>query len=220
MWIQFRTSKMLYIAGKPTQFRAGDWCDVGKSVALRLIETGEATTTDITKLAVFTTSDVDRGIFFAANKDRGMSILGRILGPANWSTELPILRWLKTMYWDASTVPALEVIPTAWDLLDRWEVVAPLLSYDTLAKDIGTPEDRALTEALILDLRVPVYDTRVIFLRKCQAIEDLMAAWAGEPGDRRLAFMRALWTVKPLILSTPATWADRGAHDREKWPRK
>jgi hypothetical protein len=114
----------------------------------------------------------------------------------------------------------LEVIPVAWDLLDKWEVVAPLYDYNVLAAELGSPADRELTKEVILDLRVPVYDTRVFFLRRCPTAEELMERWMAEPGDRHLAFMRALWHVKPLILSTPRTWADARAHDHEKWPRK
>lgn len=220
MWVQMVTAKTIYLNGETKRFQPGDWVDVGKSLGLRMLELNEARTTDITKLSIFNVGDTDKGIFFAGHADRGRSVLNKVLGPASWCVEPPILRWDKTMYWDASTVPALEVVPVAWDLLDRWEVVAPLYDYDAMAQSLGTAEDRALTQSVILDLRVPVYDTRVIFLRKCPASEDLLAVWAAEPGDRRLAFMRALWRVKPLILSTPKTWADGKAHSVEKWPRK
>jgi hypothetical protein len=220
VWVQLITAKTIYLDGETKQYHSGDWVNVGKALGLRMLELREARTTDITKLDIFNASGDNQGVYFAGNATRGKEILHKSLGPANWATAPPIFRWSKVMYWDASTVPSLEVIPVAWDLLDKWEVVAPLYSYDKLATELGTKEDRELTKGVILDLRVPVYDCRVLFLRKCPATEELMERWAAEPGDRQLAFMRALWQVKPLIMSTPRTWADARAHDHEKWPRK
>ncbi len=93
--------------------------------------------------------------------------------------------------------------------LDRWDAAAPLWQERKLASDVGSKEDRARTEALIRDLRVPLYAHELLFVRKSEAGERLLAAWKVEQddgGDARLAFLRALYQVKPLLLSLPRSW--------------
>lgn len=132
-------------------------------------------------------------------------------GPA---AQLPFDR---TLLWDPGAVLKLDLISAGLRFLDRWQVAVPLWSYTELARDIGEEAERDLTERGIRDLRVPAYDPRVLFLRKCKDTEDLLAAWRHEQsrgekrrgGDTRLSFLRALYRVKPLILALPATWVQR-----------
>jgi hypothetical protein len=102
-----------------------------------------------------------------------------------------------------------DLLATGFSLLDTWEVAAPLFSYEELARDIGTDSERQQTEVLVHDLRVPVYEVRCLFLKRCRATRDLMAAWAREQeakGNEYLGFLRALYQVKPLVLALPTTW--------------
>jgi len=62
---------------------------------------------------------------------------------------------------------------------------------------------------VVFDMRVQVYDTRVIFARKCRDTDALFAAWGKEKArgvDERLAFLRALHRVVPLVNALPPTW--------------
>jgi len=66
-----------------------------------------------------------------------------------------------------------------------------------------------MTEEVIHDLRVPVYDTRVRFIRRNRTTERLMGLWYEERQQgEALAFLRALGRVqpKPLICALPAEW--------------
>lgn len=121
-----------------------------------------------------------------------------------------VLPFERTLMWDPKAVLRLDLVPAGLRFLDRWQVAAPLWSYTELARDIGTENQRELTAAVIRDLRVPVYDTRVLFLRKCPDSDQLLSVWRDEQkepdGDLRLSFLRALYRVKPLVLALPTTW--------------
>lgn len=96
--------------------------------------------------------------------------------------------------------------------LDTWEVVVPLRPYTELAASHGSVAERKLTEKLVLDLRQPVYDSRMVFVRQCGQSQALLEAWEEEKAHCHctkfcgLPFLRALWRVKPLVLALPEVW--------------
>ena len=103
-----------------------------------------------------------------------------------------------------------------WDLVDyglhfceRWDAAAPLWRYGVLAKDVGSDEDRKRTEAVVRDLRVPLYACELLFVQKTADGLALLNAWeeAGKQGgDQRMAFLRALYQVKPRFCALPRSW--------------
>ena len=97
-------------------------------------------------------------------------------------------------------------------LLDTWEIIVPMWDYSELAAGIGTEEQRAKVKATVRDLRVPLYDTRLMFVRKTDSTERLFAEYNKELSagmDDKLAFLLALYRVKPFIMPTPLTWTGR-----------
>jgi hypothetical protein len=117
----------------------------------------------------------------------------------------------RTLLLDPAVRLRRELIPVGLSFLHIWHIAAPLYDYNTLAFQHGTLEERQKTAEQIRDLRVPLYETRALFLRQCAETDALLAAWAREReggGDERLAFHRALWEVKPLILPLPITWIE------------
>ncbi len=113
----------------------------------------------------------------------------------------------KQVFWDGQTPLKESRIEKGLAQLDTWQVVAPL--YDTLlAVRCGDEEERRLTETIISDLRIPVYMTGIIFMRKCEETINLLQLWRDElqHGDSPLAFMRALYVAQPMILALPAAW--------------
>jgi hypothetical protein len=119
-----------------------------------------------------------------------------------------------TLLWMPSADIHLSEFAPVLQWLEKWEVAVPLRPYDILAKDIGSEEARAASLPLLLDLRQPVYDSRVVMIRNCPRARRLIQTWAKremqEGEDADLAFLRAVWRVKPLILALPKTWAAGG----------
>lgn len=120
----------------------------------------------------------------------------------------------RMLLWMPSAKINLEAFDPVLQWLDRWEVAVPLRPYSTLAQHIGSEEERAVSQPLLLDLRQPVYDSRVVLIRNCPRARRLIQTWARqemrEGEDADLAFLRAVWHVKPLILALPKTWAEGG----------
>lgn len=120
----------------------------------------------------------------------------------------------KTLIWVPSAPIDLAAFWPVVDWLDTWEMAVPLQSYSTLAQHLGTEEERAASRPLLLDLRQPVYDSRVVWMRDCARTRQLVKVWlrkemsTGEDAD--LALLRAVWKIKPLLLALPQTWAVAG----------
>lgn len=110
------------------------------------------------------------------------------------------------------TLMARGAVP--WDLVDvgfraleRWEVAAPLDGH--LAEEVGGGADQEGTRAVVRDLRVPLYSTDLMLWRRSPGTEALVDVWREEwrgASDPRLAFLRALYLTKPLVLALPRTW--------------
>lgn len=97
--------------------------------------------------------------------------------------------------------------------LERWDAAVPLWRYGVLAQDVGTPAERKRTLAVTKDLRVLPYAQELLFVRNSPAGLALLAAFdaqsqgGGEQGDgNRLAFLRAVYAVKPRLCVLPASW--------------
>jgi len=84
----------------------------------------------------------------------------------------------------------------------RWDIAAPIMSYRTLAEDVGTKGERERTEELVGDLRIPLYSTQMILMKDIPVVQELITAFKEEERngeDRDLTFIRAIYRVKPII---------------------
>lgn len=118
----------------------------------------------------------------------------------NYQTSL----YLRTLFWDTAAPLRPDLIYVGLSRLGNgWQMAAPLLPYELLAANVGTPAERAQTAAVIHDLRVPLYDPRVVFANAAgRAVLSAMET----TGDRRLALLRAIYQAKPIICALPKTW--------------
>lgn len=193
--------------GIMTTARPGDWAQVGKHDAKRWMADGKC---EIHKL------DAREAVQNLA--DCAVSLYGNGMGQVQVAINqrYPSLDVVsgkgfiarRMMFLDTSARIKPEMIMVGLGLLQAgWQIVVPLEDYDVLARDVGSEEDRARTEEMIHDLRVPVYDPRLIFARRCEAAKDLLATWEEEGGDE-LAFLRALHRVKPLVNALPPFWIE------------
>lgn len=113
-----------------------------------------------------------------------------------------------------------------WDLvrhgfhfLQRWDAAAPLWRYGKVAADVGGPAEQKRTQKITRDLRVLLYAHELLFVRNSPDGRALLAAWQEEMtggGEPRLAFLRAVYRVKPLFLALPRTWSSEVQRRRKE----
>jgi hypothetical protein len=127
--------------------------------------------------------------------------------------ELWIMPFEKTLFAAPGTIIPWDLIPAGMHFCERWDVAAPLWRYGVLAKDQGSPSDQKRTEAIIRDLRVLLYAHELLFVRNSAGGRRFLETWRAECGDgngdgsdERLAFLRALYLVKPLFCALPRSW--------------
>ena len=215
MWVKLKNNQNIVRKGRMTHYKKGDWVSVGRQTAEEWIAGGCAISIDPEKLAegVHATSGiVVRGGVDKDWRKRLEDIKGSHLAfvDHDWEPELP---FTETLIWQTSLDLRLDLLLTGFMLLKTWQVVVPLYDYTTLAANIGTQAERDATEAIIRDLRVPVRDTRLVYARRSDTTRELMTVW-GEAlktcPNEQLAFMQALYTVKPIVCDVPATWGGTG----------
>lgn len=197
--IELLHKQRLEVNGFTRTYQVGEEVAVGRATAERLISLGVARMPQPLTVAKTTLKPIEQPINISLGNPNGF--------------ELPHGR---SIIWDGLVALDHQRVSEGIRLLDRWEVAAPLMSYEVLARDIGTPEERERTQAVIRDLRVPVYETGLIFVKHTPDVQRLLRLWKEEDspdGDTRLAFLRALYQVKPLVLALPITWA--GADEDE-----
>jgi len=121
---------------------------------------------------------------------------------------------LFVLWWNVGAPLRLDLMPLGFHRIKAgWQTAIPLWRYNVLARDIGTEDARRRTEEVIRDLRVPVFDTRLIYVRRDSETERLLDLWLTERetgDDDKLCFMRALYAVKPLNCALPITWISNG----------
>ena len=115
----------------------------------------------------------------------------------------------KVLFVEAGTRVPWDLLPAAWHFLERWDAAVPLWRYGVTAADVGTPAERKRTEKLVRDLRVLLHSTELLFVRDNEDGRALVAAFReemGEGGEKRLAFLRAMYRVKPRVCVLPRSW--------------
>jgi len=187
--------------GKLRQYHPGDWLEIGGEDARNYLAAGQIKILNqVTKQQLV---PADCGIVLKTQAKFAYDGVAIVYGE-------PRLEFEKTLIWDNALSFKRDLIPVGLSLLDRWEIAVPIPDYNTLARDIGTEEDRKRTEEVIHDLRVPVYETRLMFIRRNDDTKKLLDLWLTERqgGDDRLAFLRALYISKPYILALPSIWLE------------
>lgn len=115
----------------------------------------------------------------------------------------------KALYVDAGFSVPFKKLPFAERLLDKWDAAVPLGGYGVLAQDVGDAGDRDNTLKLVGDLRVPVHTIELLFIGYNTVGRDLLKCYKEEikkGSNRRLAFIRANYIVKPKLCVLPRIW--------------
>ena len=115
----------------------------------------------------------------------------------------------RTLFISPNTKVPWELLDAGFNLLARWDVAVPLGVYGTLARDVGGDTERQATERRMRDLRMLLYDTSLLFAQRNETAQELLSLWRDEcinGADERLAFVRAMYQVKPRLCPLPRVW--------------
>jgi hypothetical protein len=212
MWVRLLSIQNITQRGKLVRFNPGDWVDIGRQTAMLWISQGAAEIPNPERWGKFAISG-GAGVRILSNAEGALQ--HPILDPFRKNLEIsigaPELPYERTMLWSPALKLRRELIPTGFSLLDTWQIAIPLQDYKRLACHVGGEEEQERTREVIRDLRVPLYDTRLMFIKKCEETERLLETWRADEGDPSLSFLRALYTTKPLVLALPPTWTDHRA---------
>lgn len=208
IWIRALTILHVEVNGKLQQIHPGDWTKVGKHQARQWLATGQC---DIPKI----------GILKAVQSldDCAVSLRGEISQSIQEDLErrypgLDVAIGLeliasRNLLWDTRCTLRPELALVGFGLLSKlWQIAIPLVDYDLLAESVEDEAEREKTRVVLHDLRVPVYETGVIFARRCPEVRRLLDMWQAEGGGQ-LAFLRALHQVRPVTLALPCSWVRR-----------
>ncbi|MFA5714391.1 MAG: hypothetical protein WC998_01450 [Candidatus Paceibacterota bacterium] len=208
MWIQLKSCKRILENGKEISRNPGDWVNVGKQQALLWISQGDAILPGKSAYKEFDLSP-GSGILVIGDENKGHKILEPIKTEVEIIYGIINLPFQYTVIWNTDLTIAVEKIAVGLLLLQTWEMAVPLFDYDTLAANVASEEERNKTAAIIRDLRVPMYDTRLMFVKTTRETQYLIESWTEEMrngADEKLAFLRNLYKIKPLILALPISW--------------
>jgi len=202
MYVQLRSIQDVAIDGNVTRCHPGDWVDVGKQTAFRWIARGDAWAPD-EKLAQALPGDA--GIVIRGDVSARQQI-GKLGAGLQITDGEPRLEYRYTLIWTPSLAMPKQLLGAGFHLLERWQLVVPLWDYDELAVGAGSQADREVAKGILHDLRVPLYDTRLIFVKRApdtRRLLELWREWGEEIDDERLAFLVALYQARPLVCALP-----------------
>lgn len=210
-WVQAIGTVMRMRDGNREVYRPGDWLQVQSRDLLRYQAEGKIRTP--AEILKGTFDFMNAGVLRVGTPPPPVLPLGDY-GLKQDAGEYPVLPWRYTLLTTRATVSAQNAALgflriEAQEGWDAFEMAAQLKSGYPLAEATGTPEERALTLATLGDLRIPMYDTSLLWVRRTEATLDLIGAWAEElrrGADRDHAFLRVLYTRHVLLATLPPEW--------------
>lgn len=213
MWIQLlKPYRFPDENGIPVLYNPGEMLDIkNKDVCQDLIRKGFAA--DLGEARTYVVPNA------------GVLVRGKMGNTPLWITALglsvemqrkgPWLPFEFTILWNPRYQPNRAELPATFRIMGEypWDLAAPIKTYDKLVAQLGTDSEQRALEALVHDTRVPYYNSSLLFVRKTAASEELMKVWDKELESatvEEIAFLRAIYQVKPLLLPLPATAVQRG----------
>jgi len=191
-------------------FQPGDWFECRNQELMQLLQSKSIRTSAEVIRAEIIGSDAGVLALTGAEAPEGVERYGMAL-KRNTRISLP---WARTLILRRDAAPSAETAALGMMRLDdseypAWEMVARLESFQRLARDVGTPEEQALTLAALGDLRLPVYDAGMIWVRRTPTTEEVIQLWRAEieqGHDPQHAFLRAVYSRPVALCTLPADW--------------
>jgi len=234
VWV--RVISIIYVSenGEMVTKRAGEWAEVGKHQARMLLASGQAEIPKQdtrNKMQEYGQCGVRVRIPIAplsshiprshqADSTIDTSAFGDLADKLAFTQGEPAITHNFTVIWKPPSLVVPCAVETGLARLqsfedtdaEPWEMVAILASETEWADSFGSDEERTKTEDTIGDLRIPVYDTNMLWVRKTERTEAVIARWLAElcqGADEQHAFLRALYAEHVLMCTLPANWAGK-----------
>lgn len=201
-------------------YHPGDWFLIGKQRAIELIESGQADMPEEAQAQRAMIENLENcGVYLRDGTIRdAQRASGRHKLDATEYSGALRLPYDRTLIWHPRQ--PLEPKQVALGLVQvedtgrfaSWEVAAMLRQNDLLASQIGDKGEHKKTLEAVGDLRLPVYETGAVWIRRTSSTEALIDAWDREmrvSDCEEHAFLRALYTHRVLLCSLPPGWLGR-----------
>lgn len=212
MWIQLTQPKTLEVNGVNKNYKSGDWIEVGKATAILWINQGLARRIDFNPNDEYV--DLTSGVVLVGSVNQNLldNIKHDIPGIEVTESEYPEMKFSENMIWTNGVKIKRENVGVGFKLLNDWQLAIPIHSYDDLVihQDMDDNEKEYII-SVIHDLRVPFYNTNLIFIRRCSETKELFEQWQLEQKQIRnidLAFHVAYYKVKPTLCALPVSWCE------------
>lgn len=149
------------------------------------------------------------GIILRGGRDEAIERIAKKLGLPVILDDYLRVPFEKTLIVQAGTRVPWDLLDAAWGFLDRWDAAVPVWQYTVTAESVGTAEERERTRAVVRDLRVLLHAVELLFVAGTEGGRELVKTWQAEAegsSEIRLAFLRALYAVKPRVCVLPVSW--------------
>lgn len=209
MWVKLLKHQRLEDRGIVKQYNPGDWIEVGKQTANLWISQGIAINPryDLSKEYVDSTAGI---VLVNSINERLLANIKQDIKHINsQQSDKPDMIYSENMIWSNGVGVKRELVPIGFKLLKNWQLALPLYDYDILATHLGTDEEKKYVKSIIHDLRVPVYNTNLMFIRRCDETRELLNQWELERqlvSNVSLAFHVAMYKTKPILCALPTSW--------------
>lgn len=206
--------------GTAKTYYPGDWVPVSKQRAVELLESGQAELPKEAQVQRALSDDLsDCGIYLRGGTiHETKDVLdGLKVDVLEYSGALR-LPFERTLLWRPNQPIQRKQIALGFARIEdagrynSWEVAAMLRGNDMLASQIGDQSEQRKTIDAIGDLRLPVYETGAVWVRRTNETQRFIAAWDAELQESNCeehAFLRALYRNRVLLCSLPAGWLGR-----------
>ena len=208
IWVKCKAIHYGEKNGQRVTYYPGDWVRVSRSQAIYMQNEGIA---EIPENTIYKDLNFDKC---------GVALLnGKLLTlPPGYprliphrNVDAPCVPFDFTVLWNPNTKANVGLFSAGLHLLDKWEVLIPISSYETLASDIVGKKDEEWANEFLPDLRVPVFNIDLLFLKKCSATDLLINLWnkgVNEGHSSEISLLCAVYRSLPLLLALPIVWTD------------
>lgn len=225
VWLQAQVVIRVSEGGRPKDYYPGDWFQTGKHHARQLIAAGDAVIPKVsTRLEV---QGFERcGVVVRSEQEVSLESFDNLAEHLRFEYGPPAVPFDYTLIWKPPAVISKQAAEMGLARLqdfdgeeggEPWAMLAMLTAENAIAAYTGSRAERDKTERMIGDLRLPVYATDLLWVRRTEATVRVIEVWADElmeRADEQHAFLRALYGQPVMMCTLPPNWCEKYARWR------